>query len=75
MPKRDSDDEAAVAKLLELKRKYKADCEAVESELTKAHQLEGEAREAAITQEYLDKVSVLIADRIRPLLLEVLKSE
>ena len=63
-----------LAQLLELKQKYKADCETIELELTTRHQREEEERKAAITNEYVDKLAAIITERIKPLISEVLKS-
>jgi aminoglycoside phosphotransferase family enzyme len=64
----------SLAKLLDLKEKYKADCKAVETELSTRHQREEEERKAAITNEYVEKLAALFAERIKSLLLEVLKN-
>jgi 6-pyruvoyl-tetrahydropterin synthase len=68
--KKEADDE--VAKLLELKQKYKADVDSLETELILRHQHEEEERKAAITNEYIEKLAALFVDRIKPLLTEVL---
>ena len=72
MPRKDLDEE--VAKLLELKQKYKADCEALETELILKKQKEEDERKEAINTEYVEKLAAVIAERIKPILLEVLKN-
>ena len=63
-----------VSKLLDLKRKYRADCDALETELILKKQKEEHERKESVNAEYVEKLAAVFAERIKPLLLEILKS-
>jgi hypothetical protein len=66
-----SEDDAAT--LVELKRSYKEDCDELEAEIRMRLNLEQSERKQELTTAYVERLAKAIADRLKPLLLEVLK--
>ena len=63
-----------MVELLELKRNYKEDCEELEAEIKTRLGLEQQERKNELTAAYVERLVEAIAERIKPLLWEVLKS-
>ena len=70
-----SDSDASLAELVELRRKYKADCASVEAQVQAALKRELAAQKDKLTAEYVAKLANAIAERLKPILTEVLRED
>ena len=61
-----------LAPLIELKRKYRQDCTTLEADIQARLGEELDAKKREVTQEYVEKIANLLAERLKPLLKEVL---
>ena len=68
------DPDASLAELVELRRKYKADCASVEAQV-QALKRELAAQKDKLTAEYVAKLANAIAERLKPILTEVLRED
>ena len=70
-----SEENGKLAELLELKRKYRQDCADLETSIQQRLASELEDKKKALADKFAEDLATAIAQRLKPLLREVLTNE
>lgn len=70
-----ADEDGNVAELYELKKKYGKDCATLEADVQQRLATELSDQKKVLAEKYVEDLAKAIAQRLKPILLEVLKDE